>query len=351
LAAAEAVGEEAAAPLEEDVAAALLAEDIVAVLLVEDIVVASLEAEVRVGALLDVNLMVGGIFGNSNSNGGFQPPNMNGARSSGCGGIGCGCLIVILVLVAILIMFSFLYNRSNISDGNSEVTKSTVLREPLPAGSVNETEYYTDELGWINNPTKLKVGLKNFYKKTGVQPYLYITDTVNGTHNPSSEELDLFANDLYDELFTDEAHILLVFFEYNDSYMDRYVCGTQAKTVVDQEAADILLDYIDKYYYDSSISDEEFFSTAFDKAGDRIMAVTKSPWITVWLIIGAVVLVVVLFVWWGKAKKQKNLEAEQTKKILETPLDEFGNQEAEELSKKYNDIDDNIWYFTLYAMF
>ncbi|MGB4439204.1 MAG: hypothetical protein WBJ13_08295 [Sedimentibacter sp.] len=72
------------------------------------------------------------------------------------------------------------------------------------------------------------------------------------------------------------------------------------------------------------------------------MTVTKSPWIIVWFTIGAVVLVVILFVWWKKAKEQKNLEAEQTKKILETPLDEFGDTEAEELAKKYNNIDDNL---------
>jgi len=287
----------------------------------------------------------GGNLGNSNYSGGFRGPNifMNGGRRTGGGGLGCGCLIVLIIAIIVaFVMFSFISYNSSTSSGSTEVTKSTVAREPLPAGSVNETDYYTDELGWITNPTKLMTGLKNFYNRTGVQPYLYITDTVNGSHNPSTEELDSYANELYDELFTDEAHILLVFYEYDDSYMDRYVCGTQAKTVIDSEAADILLDYIDKYYYDDSLSDEEFFSTAFDKAGERIMTVTKSPWIKVLSIIGIVALVIILFIWWKKAKAQKNLEAEQTKKILETPLDEFGDSEAEELSKKYKDIDDKL---------
>lgn len=51
--------------------------------------------------------------------------------------------------------------------------------------------------------------MKHFYDKTGVQPYVYITDTVNGSQYPSSSDLQNYANDLYDELFTDEAHILL----------------------------------------------------------------------------------------------------------------------------------------------
>ena len=73
-------------------------------------------------------------------------------------------------------------------DSGSNITKSTIAREPLPKGSVNETDYYTDELGWIHNPSQLVIGLKNFYNKTGVQPHVYITDTVNGSHYPSGEE-------------------------------------------------------------------------------------------------------------------------------------------------------------------
>ena len=46
-------------------------------------------------------------------------------------------------------------------------------------------------------------------------------------------------------------------------------------TVIDMEAGDILLDYIDRYYYDSSLS-EDNFQPAFDKASERIMTVTKS---------------------------------------------------------------------------
>ena len=218
---------------------------------------------------------------------------------------------------------------------DSGVTASTVQREALPAGAVNETAYYTDELGWIGNRTKLEAGMKNFYKETGVQPYLYITDSVNGNHDPTAAELEAFANDQYDALFTDEAHLLLVFFEYTPSeYHTWCITGTQAKTVVDTEAVNILLDYVDRYYY-SDLSDEEMFSKSFDEAGERIMSVTRSPWIAVWIVLGVLAIVVVAFLWWRSRKKQRNLEDEQTRKILETPLETFGSGEAEELAKKY----------------
>lgn len=264
-------------------------------------------------------------------------------RMYGGGGPG-GCLTAFIVLLIVIVIFSALSNvlysgNSSNNSSSPEITASTIEREPLPKGAVNETAYYTDLLGWIGNRTKLESGLKHFYNKTGVQPYLYLTDNINGSRNPSQSEMDSFANDLYDELFTDEAHLLLVFFEYDERYMDWYVTGTQAKQVVDAEAADILLDYIDRYYYESGYTDEEYFSKSFSDAADRIMTVTRSPWVKVFTILGIVALIVVLFIWWNKSKKQKNLEAKQMEDILKTPLNKFGSTEAEDLAKKYEDKD------------
>ncbi len=67
------------------------------------------------------------------------------------------------------------------------------------------------------------------------------------------------------------------------------------------------------------------------------MTVTTSPWIPVLIVLGVVALVVILFLWWRHAKKQKNMEAKQTEDMLNTPLGKFGDQEAENLGKKYDD--------------
>lgn len=262
--------------------------------------------------------------GGSGNRGGSGPRRQNGT----------GCLTAVITIVVLVLLVSVLFSSGG---SNSDVTASTVQREALPAGAVNETEYYTDQLGWIGNRTKLEAGMKNFYKETGVQPYLYITDSVNGNHSPSQAELEAFALEKYDELFTDEAHLLLVFFEYYPSeYYTWCITGVQAKTVMDTEAVNILLDYVDRYY-NSDLTDEEMFSKSFDAAGERIMSVTRSPWIAVWIVIGVLALVSVAFLWWRSAKKQRNLEDEQTRRILETPLETFGNDEAENLAKKYED--------------
>ena len=69
--------------------------------------------------------------------------------------------------------------------------------------------YFTDEDGdWIHDPAKLERGLRHFYEETGVQPYVYILP--NGSVR-SYQELQSIAQEKYDELFTDQAHFVLVF--------------------------------------------------------------------------------------------------------------------------------------------
>nr|WP_315022521.1 hypothetical protein [uncultured Aminipila sp.] len=278
------------------------------------------------------------IINNSNNSTHSSDDRTYNNSSSSITGLGCGFLafiVVMALLITTVICVGFLGGKD---DSSSDITISTVEREPLPAGSVNETEYYTDELKWIGNKTELEKGMKNFYKETGVQPYLYITDNVNGEHITDEEQLADYSELLYQNLFTDEAHMLLVFYEYDGDYADYYLCGSQAKTVIDREAGDILLDYVDKYYYNEDITDEEFFSTVFDKTAIRIMTVEKSPWPKVWMALIILMIIIVIAVFLIKRKEQKIKEAEQDAKILETPLEEFGDDdELEELKKKYED--------------
>lgn len=217
------------------------------------------------------------------------------------------------------------------------ITPSTIDREPLPVGYVTETDYYEDNLGWIDSRTELESGMKSFYKKTGVQPFLYLTDTVNGDSTPSDSEMEEFANKLYNELFTDEAHLLLVFQEYNSNgnYFAYYVAGKQAKTVIDKEAADILLDYIDSYYY-SDKTESEFFSDAFRDTGDRIMDKTINPVVVIAVIIGVIVVVIIVFMIISALIKHKEKETEATERILNTDLGDLADSHSTDtLEDKY----------------
>ena len=267
-----------------------------------------------------------GYGGGGGGNGGEPSPPQ---RDNGNGG-----LTVVMVVAVFLLILGLLWAVSG--GGGSSVAPSTVAREPLPAGAVRETGWYTDELGWILNEKQLLSGMKDFYRQTGVQPYLYLAERVDGSSTPSPQEVGDYAARLYDQLFDDEAHFLLVYQEYDGLYTAGYAAGSQAKSVMDDEAVGILRDYLDRYYT-SDYSDEEYFGKVFADTASRIMTVTKSPWPVVVGILGAAGLAVVLYLWWKKAQVQKELDRKRTEELLNTPLESFGDTAAEELAEKYQD--------------
>lgn len=252
----------------------------------------------------------------------------------GC--IGCfngGCLSSLLTIFIILFIFNFAWGmipgNNNTAVETTQVTSSTIEREPIEKDLINETNYYEDKLGWIKRPKKLKQGLSYFYDKTNIQPFIYITDNIDGNTNPSPEEIDNFSHDLYDQLFTDEAHLLLVHFENYSQYQYDYsyhtVYGSQAKILMDNEAETILFDYLDYYYgFDQNqVSEEEFFSKSFKDTADRIMAVTKSPWIPVLIVIALAIILIVLFNWWRSAFSKDNKKTIKDENSKKSDFDRF----------------------------
>ena len=106
---------------------------------------------------------------------------------------------------------------------------------------------------------------------------------------------------------------------------------------MDDEAVGILADYLDRYYSDYSISEEEIFSNTFAKTSARIMTVTRSPVVPVAVSLAVIVVAVVVFVTLKKRREQRERERKQAEEILKTPLEKFGEQDVEDLAKKYED--------------
>lgn len=279
--------------------------------------------------------------GGSGGSGGGSGPNGNNSGGSG-GGSGFNAIVIIAVVLLVLAIVFGLPSCSGCTSGSSasggSIATSTIEREALPSSAAQATGYYTDEDGtWIGQPSKLESGLKSFYNDTGVWPYVYILPNGQTT---SISELQTMAEQLYDELFDDEAHFLLVFCDNGyGGYSCGYAVGSQAKTIMDDEAITILGDYLDRYYNDLSIDEEEIFSKTFEDTGERIMTVQKSPLVpivvcvTIVVVAGAVVIIV------HKRGEQKERERKHTEEVLKTPLEKFGDtdSEAERLAKKYED--------------
>lgn len=208
------------------------------------------------------------------------------------------------------------------------IGKSTVAREKLDPQYVDEVPsgWYDDRIGWIKNDATLVGGLKAFYKYTGVRPYLILTEDIEFNKYPTGQEVQDYAAKWYDANVHDEGHIVFVMqcIDETDEYKLAVCTGKQAKVVMDDEACNILYDYIDSYWY-SNRSEAELFGDAFEDAGKRVM--TKTPNYTFVVIIVALT-VVGLFVVLQIVKasfKRKREAAAETERILSTPIDQLGD--------------------------
>ena len=278
-----------------------------------------------------------------------------GGLGGGGGGGGCGCFTMILGVFILIIALAILGQVMNWGAGGNwftrvEVPASTVERTALSANAANTpSPRFIDNLGWINNSTRLLNGFSNFHRETGVMPFLYITDNLDGNRAPNMQAMSNYAARLFDrgiaEWGFNEANLLLLVFEYGAGYGHYIIAGNQAgtATLIDSQAIDIIDAYI-RYYWYADIDACELFARAFTNAGNRIMRVHRSPWIPVMIVAGVLLILFLLFTWWKAKRDQKNLEAEQTERILGQDLNEFGTEqddEASRLAQQYEEDDDN----------
>ena len=115
-----------------------------------------------------------------------------------------------------------------------------------------------------------------------------------------------------------------------------YVNGAEVSSIMDEEAINIFWNYIERYWTDGNLTMNDVFNKAFSKTADTIM--TKSTTlkdIVKYVIIGIIILgsgIIIVILVKQKHKRDKE-KAEETEKILNTPLDE--DDVTDELKNKY----------------
>lgn len=234
-----------------------------------------------------------------------------------------------IVLAIIVIVAGLIAARPNIQ-------QSTIERSKLDSSLCARVDtWYQDDINWIHDEKTLLKGLKTFYDKTGVQPYLWITDNINGKAKPNTSDFETALKSKYSELFKDEGHVIVCFMESSPSvYATYYWAGSAAKRVIDDEAGEILLDVIDSKYT-SNLSDEEMFSKSFSDAATRMMKVgrTTKQYIILAVAVVAGLGIIVGFIFLLKAKRKSDAEeAEERERILNTDIDEM----SDSVLNKYN---------------
>ena len=274
--------------------------------------------------------------------------------SGGSGGSGCGCsrIFSIILIFPMLIIMGIFYGVFESGDISTffKIERSTIQREALPADKCQAIDkWYQDDWGdWIDKSGEaeaVKSGLEYFYNKTGVQPYLWIMGE-EGKDYMSEGSLEELGDEKYKEMFgNDEGHLLVIFREYPNA-SSNYICtvtpGSDAETIVmDEQAREILLDYIDFFYTNEDLNEGQFFKNAFMRAGDRIMIKQLSNK-QIFTIIAVVLIVIIGLIITAsiiRKKKvavakqkalQKQAEAQQAKAVAAQKQTEFNQQ-------KYND--------------
>lgn len=217
----------------------------------------------------------------------------------GCGSV-FGSFIAIIIIISFIGLFIAALEESTNGNIPLFIERSTINREPLPDSKCTPyEEWYQDDWGdWIDDygeEDSLIHGLRYFYEKTGVQPYLWIMGE-EGKDFKYEESLEELSDIKYKELFgDDEGHLIVIFREYPNA-SSNYICtatpGYDAEVqVMDEQAREILLDYIDYYYTDSNLTEGQFFDQAFRQAANRMMKKQLS-----WKQIGVIVAVAIILV-------------------------------------------------------
>lgn len=241
---------------------------------------------------------------------------------------GLGTLIACLIVFAVVI-FSFFMIASDDSDVTSTINREKI-ENPIPY----DNNCIKDELGYVENTSKLSKNLKNFYNKTGIQPYIYLK-SYDETLTSDSQK-DNYAQNWYEQNIDNEDTFLFVYYEDQDpneiGYM-AYVNGKQVTSVMDSEAVNIFWNYIDCYWTDDSLSTVEVFTKTFNSTANTIMekSTTSNDIIKIICIIVGIIIVIggIIYILRMKFKRDKE-KAKETVEILKTPLDK-----SDELRDKY----------------
>ncbi len=227
-----------------------------------------------------------------------------------------GCVLPFAFLLLVIVVVLILLGRVGVSIGPKigeeqhkvEITESTQERTPLETDGQALTEYYTDEANLLVKDVELIQGMTDFYQQTGIKPYLYITDRLS---YPQSETDMTVYTELYDSLFADQEHMLVVYFCSAEPAI-LCVVGTEAREAVfDHEAENIFYDYFTLYSGDEQLTIDEALGAVFSDTADRIMKKQHSTSLYAWILVGVILVIYTLVNIRKRSAAKKAYEAAQ----------------------------------------
>ena len=244
-------------------------------------------------------------------------------------------LIVLFIVVATL-------HSMGVFSGGNHGGKSTIERTRVESGLSYDTNVViTDETGWIENKGQVGRELREFWDKTGVQPYIMMLTYDENLKTDADKEA--YTEVLYEENIDREDAILFVYYGERDLEGDVglmcYTLGKQAASVFDGEAIDIWFNNIDYYWYgDGTMTD--VYIKAYNTTAKTIMGAPTNGWDFLKVVAIGAVIIIVLFIGYKALKskfKRDAEEAKETERILNATMGTLGedNTVGNDLLDKY----------------
>ena len=273
-----------------------------------------------------------------------------------------GLIAVAVIAIVAVLAACFGFKTS----GESWLTKSTIQRRAMPADQCQKIDtWFWDDTGYsLTNDegatgrliTKgeeeyIIAGMEYFYEKTGVQPYLWAVsfyDELWELHSiyDEREMRDQMMADKYEELFgSDGGHVLIAVSDSNRFPTSYYwVCyaGDNAKNqVMDEEAAQILMDCLSFMYEPGNVHPGRTIGNAFVKAADTMMMdQTFTSYAIAIVIVGVMIFIALICIASIRRSGKENVAYHKTLKAREEARKEeaIADQKQADLDrKKYED--------------
>lgn len=247
------------------------------------------------------------------------------AKEAGDGKKGAIKLMLVAIVVAAIGLFLF------ISAKGKEYKKAEL-------GGTNHVGYVSD-FGLLDGGRETETALKEFYRKTGIPLYLYAIAQYGDTVDTCNE----YAERLYDELFSDENHVLLVYYDNLEYWSE--CSGEKAVPFLSEEEISALINSIRTYWYDDVYIDytnDEVMASGIKDYTEVLTSDGKNTktFAVLLLLVGGVLLIGAVLSYVSKSGAEKRYREEasalRTEQMLSKPLETFGNEEIENLKDKYD---------------
>lgn len=243
-------------------------------------------------------------------------------------------LVMFFMVILILLMAASSFEKN--------MVMNTTQRYKLE-NTYYENDVITDQIGWFDNEVKTEQKLKEFYNLTGVQPKIILK-----SYDPllvTDLQKEEWAKNYYEENINNEHTFLYVYFAERNidedvGYM-YYINGKQVESIMDAEAIEIFWKYIDRHWY-SNMSTDDLFTTVYIDTAEMIMSppyegtniignIVKG----IFAIVIIIIIVIAIIVIRKQKRKHEKERAEETERILNTPIESIADKEAEDLTNKY----------------